>query len=216
MLNVQPQKYTPNLFTFVHLHHYLLPVLLQEPLSDLLFSKIMSHSSQSTLLLSFRLIFVPLSTKNKQANPLFPPPPPQKKKTKLKSKNPETKTHKELVDMCLTLITWNCGCLHMSKLRVYTVNTYSSLWKTSHSNKVKNKTTPASPLPWVKSRIHYGLLTGSHMRKPPFSSVISSRVHFPFFIMLQPHWFSLFYSPPWKCQVFSHTMNFVLIFIKMS
>lgn len=94
--------------------------------------------------------------------------------------------------MCLTLITWDCGCLHMSKLRVYTVNTYSSLWKTSHSNKVKNKTTPASPSPWVKSRIHYGLLTGSHMRKPPFSSVISSRVHFPFFIMLQPHWFSLF------------------------
>ena len=80
MLNVQPQKYTPNLFTFVHLHHYLLPVLLQESLSELPFSKIMSHSSQSTFLLAFRLIFVPLSTKNKQANPLFNLSPGKKKK----------------------------------------------------------------------------------------------------------------------------------------
>lgn len=136
MLNVQPQKYTPNLFTFVHLHHCLLPVLLQESLSDLPFYKIMSHSSQSTLLLAFRLIFVPLSTKNKQANPLFNLPPGKKKNnSKANILKPRHIRSWEVVDMCLILITWDRGSLHMSKLKVYTVNTYSSLWKTNHSNK---------------------------------------------------------------------------------
>ena len=96
------------------------------------FSTIMSHSSQSTLLLAFRLIFVPFQLKTNKQTPSSCLPPPHKKE-KLESKNPEIKTHKELVDMCLTLITWDCGCLHMSKLRIYTVNTYSSLWKTNYS-----------------------------------------------------------------------------------
>lgn len=62
--------------------------------------------------------------------------------------------------------------------------------------KATNQTKTKNNYPWipivlrVKSRICDGLLTGSYVKKRPFSSLISSSAPFPFFIVLQPHWLS--------------------------
>lgn len=160
MLNVQPQKYTESVYfcpssslslTCPIARIFKWPSFLQDyvPLFSI-------HSS-----LGIQTHFVPLSTKNKQANPSSTSPWEKKKKKNSKANilKPRHIRSWEVVDMCLILIMWDRGSLHMSKLKVYTVEKYIQFFvKNQPFKQVKNKATPASPSPWVKSRIHYGLL----------------------------------------------------------
>ena len=97
--------------------------------------------------------------------------------------------------MLITLI-WVMGSWVFAYVQTHQIihKKYVQFFVKKQPTKQKQKT--KNNYPWipiilrVKSRIRDGLLTGSYVKKQPFSSLISSSAHFPFFIVLQPHWLS--------------------------